>query len=97
MTIPSCDSAIVAGGAVVASCACCGSCKILADDPPRVAKIRRRLEMLTQIAKNRFYQAIFTSGSLSEGILPRDLVAPPADRAAQALAFLLSRKPPAVV
>jgi hypothetical protein len=44
----------------------------------------------SQIAKNRFYRAIFTSRSLPE-------VTPTPDVAMQALAFLLSRKPSTVV
>ena len=58
-------------------------------------KVRR-----SQIAKNRFYQPIFTPGSLL-GVDPlksdcqESSVVP--DKAAQALEHLLNRKPPSVV
>jgi hypothetical protein len=62
----------------------------------------------SQVEKNRFYQAVFTlessSGVRSEagpgsenGGSGHDPVAPALDKAAQALAFLLNRKPPGVV
>ena len=51
----------------------------------------------SQIAKNRFYRVIFTSGSLPEAVSPHDLVVSAPDRAAQALAFLLNRKSSGVV
>jgi hypothetical protein len=49
----------------------------------------------SQIEKNRFYQAIFTPGRLAGAASIENV--PASDRAAQALAFLLSRKSPAVV
>jgi len=58
-------------------------------------KIRR-----SQIAKNRFYQAIFTSGSLQEADLLKSGCQESSvvlDKAAQALAVLLNRKPMGVV
>jgi hypothetical protein len=51
----------------------------------------------SQNAKNRFYGVIFTSGSSVGGVSPPDLVAPVPDKAVQALAFLLNKKPPGVV
>ena len=68
--------------------------------------IRRLLDQgrvrRSQIEKNRFYQAILTPGSLAGGGLSEnggghDLAAPVSDKAVQALAFLLNRKPPSVV
>src|SRR5262249_8724591 len=54
----------------------------------------------SQIAKNRFYQPVFVPGNLSgmhafgsgNGGSGHDLIAP-SDKAAQALAFLLNKKP----
>jgi hypothetical protein len=52
----------------------------------------------SQIEKNRFYQAIFSPGSLAgETSFRSDPVAPTLDKAAEALALLLNRKPPGVV
>jgi hypothetical protein len=59
----------------------------------------------SQIDKNRLYQPIFipesgSSGGVkaaSAGSKPRSEAAPPMDKAAQALAFLLNRKPPNMV
>jgi hypothetical protein len=51
----------------------------------------------SQIAKNRFYGVIFTSGSSSEVISSYNPVAPAPDKAAQALEHLLNRKPPSVL
>jgi hypothetical protein len=58
--------------------------------------VQRKREA-TQIAKNRFYRAIFTSGSSSEvDLLKNDQSPPVLDLAAQALEQL-NRKPPGVV
>jgi hypothetical protein len=67
----------------------------------------------SQIDKNRLYQPIFVPGTGSSGGVKttsagskprsenggsgRDPGVPPADKAAQALAFLLNRKPPNMV
>jgi len=51
----------------------------------------------SQIAKNRFYGVIFTSRSSAEAISSPDSAAPVLDKAAQALAFLLNRKPSGVL
>src|SRR6516225_10126616 len=51
-------------------------------------RIRRCL-----IAKNRFYQVVFPPGSSSGVINGGDSVTPASDKAAQALAFLLSKTP----
>ena len=46
----------------------------------------------SQIAKNRFYGVIFTSGSSPEVISSHDSAAPTSDKAVQALEHLLNRK-----
>jgi hypothetical protein len=60
----------------------------------------------SQVEKNRFYQAILAPESLAgvrsevrseNGSSGHDPVAPAPDKAAQALAFLLNRKPSGVV
>jgi hypothetical protein len=51
----------------------------------------------SQIAKNRFYGVIFSSGSSPEVASSSDLAASVPDKATHALAFLLNRKPPGVV
>jgi len=61
-----------------------------------------RVRRSPQIAKNRFYQPIFPSGSSSEVVSSEDgnggdAAASAPDKAAQALAFLLNRKAPSVV
>jgi hypothetical protein len=51
----------------------------------------------SQIAKNAFYGVVFTARSSSEVILPHDSVTSASDKAAEALAFLLSKKSSAMV
>jgi hypothetical protein len=61
-----------------------------------------RIRRSPQIAKNRFYQAMFPPGSSSgvvsskgeNGGSDHDPVTPASDKATQALAFLLNRKSP---